>query len=213
MESPPPVSDAPVPGSSAPPAPRWPAPCAPPAGAPPTSAPPPGSSRRHVRTPAGSARIAPLWLSCSPNRVSFRALTPETRYTVSGLQVGPNQSIERGQFRVAKSKVKHKCNGINAEEREAPSTQRLRVSLDAKLTSGMIAEANSLIESGADVPSELLQTALNFCKAPSEAFGFDLEHGATTGTGELRIGLKPTDALVKFLAALRARDGEFNTAV
>ena len=32
---------------------------------------------------------------------SFRAFKPETRYTVSGLQVGPNQSIERGQFRVA----------------------------------------------------------------------------------------------------------------
>ena len=33
---------------------------------------------------------------------------PETRYTVCGLQVGPNQSIERGQFRVAKSPPQHR---------------------------------------------------------------------------------------------------------
>jgi hypothetical protein len=37
------------------------------------------------------------------NHISLRAFKPETRYTVSGLQVGPNQSLERGQFRVAKS--------------------------------------------------------------------------------------------------------------
>src|SRR6266498_187151 len=66
MESPPPAWDAPVPESSDPPPPRSPAPFAPPAGARPTSAPPPVSFRPHARTPAGSARIVPLWLSCSP---------------------------------------------------------------------------------------------------------------------------------------------------
>jgi hypothetical protein len=30
----------------------------------------------------------------------FRALEPETKYKVYGLQVGPDQSIERGHFRV-----------------------------------------------------------------------------------------------------------------
>src|SRR5206468_6479854 len=36
-------------------------------------------------------------------RISFRASKPETKYTDFGLQVGPNQTIERGQLRVAKS--------------------------------------------------------------------------------------------------------------
>src|ERR1700683_5364723 len=44
-----------------------------------------------------------LALLFSKTVLSFRAFMPETRYTVSDLQVGPNQSIERGQFRVAKS--------------------------------------------------------------------------------------------------------------
>src|SRR5664280_3045932 len=66
MGSPPPVWAARVPEPCAPPARRYPAPSAPLAGAPPVSGPPPGSFRPHVRTPAGSARIVPLWLSCSP---------------------------------------------------------------------------------------------------------------------------------------------------
>src|SRR5438105_70798 len=49
---------------------RWPTPSAPLAGAPPVSGQPPGSFRPHARTPAGSARIVPLWLSCSP-KLSF----------------------------------------------------------------------------------------------------------------------------------------------
>src|SRR5450755_4989291 len=66
MGSLPPVWAARVPEPCVPPAWRYPAPSAPLAGAPPASGPPPESFRPHVRTPAGSARIVPLWLSCSP---------------------------------------------------------------------------------------------------------------------------------------------------
>src|SRR5664280_2483750 len=66
MGSPPPVWAARVPEPCVPPAWRYPAPSAPLAGAPPASGPPPGSFRPHVRTPAGSARIVPLLLSCFP---------------------------------------------------------------------------------------------------------------------------------------------------
>src|ERR1039457_7043396 len=66
MGSPPPVSAARVPAPCVPPALHWPAPFALLAGAPPVSGPPPGSFRPRARTPAGSARIVPLWLSCSP---------------------------------------------------------------------------------------------------------------------------------------------------
>src|ERR1051326_2146291 len=70
---------------------RWPTPSAPLAGAPPVSGQPPGSFRPHARTPAGSARIVPLWLSCSPKPSFLLGRTPKTRYTVYGLQVGPDQ--------------------------------------------------------------------------------------------------------------------------
>src|ERR1035438_4936889 len=66
MGSLPPIWAARVPEPCVPPAWRYPAPSEPLAGAPPVSGPPPGSFRPHVRTPAGSARIVPLWLSCSP---------------------------------------------------------------------------------------------------------------------------------------------------
>src|ERR1035441_6291759 len=103
MESLAPASAARLALPSAQPESRGPPPGAPPAGALPTSATPPGSCPNRVRTPFGSARIAPPWLSCSPIRPSFRAQTPETRYTALGLQVGPIQTRERGQFRVANS--------------------------------------------------------------------------------------------------------------
>src|ERR1035441_455243 len=102
MGSPLPVSAARVPVSCVPPASRWPTPSAPLAGAPPVSGPPPGSFRPHVRTPAGSARIVPLWLSCSP-KPSF-LLGLEARNKVHGLwftggarsehRKGPIQSSE-----------------------------------------------------------------------------------------------------------------------
>src|SRR5208337_3877774 len=91
MGSPPQVSVARVPLSCAPPASRWPTPSAPLAGAPPVSGPPPGSYRHHVRTPAGSARIVPLCLSCSSKPSFLLGQTPKTRYTVCDLQVGPDQ--------------------------------------------------------------------------------------------------------------------------
>src|SRR5664279_4182415 len=102
MGSPPQVSVAHVPVSCAPPASRWPTPSAPLAGAPPVSGPPPGSYRHHVRTPAGSARIVPLWLSCSPKPSFLLGQRPKqgTRFMVYRWgQI----SIERGQFRVANS--------------------------------------------------------------------------------------------------------------
>src|SRR5271169_3795802 len=121
MGSPLPVSAARVPEPSVPPASRWPAPSAPPADAPPISGPPPGSFQSHVRTPAGSARIVPLWLSCSPKPSFF--LGPEAQNKIHGLwftggarsehRKGPIQSIEltaggfqrrasaRGQFFLA----------------------------------------------------------------------------------------------------------------
>src|SRR5258708_17770249 len=102
MESPPPVSAARVPEPCVPPASHWPAPYAPLADAPPVFGPPPGSSRPHVRTPAGSARIVPLWLSCSP-KPSF-LLGVEARNKIHGLwftggarsehRKGPIQSSE-----------------------------------------------------------------------------------------------------------------------
>src|ERR1039458_9248041 len=103
MESLAPASDVRARAPSVPPESRSPAPGVPPVGALPTSATPPGSCPDRARTPFGSARIAPPWLSCSPIRPSFRAQTPETRYTALGLQVGPNQTRKRGQFRVANS--------------------------------------------------------------------------------------------------------------
>src|ERR1017187_153087 len=66
MESPPPVWAAPVPDSSVRPASPWPAPSVLLDDARPTSAPPPVSFRPRAHTPAGSVRIVPLWLSCSP---------------------------------------------------------------------------------------------------------------------------------------------------
>src|ERR1035437_3915800 len=105
MESLAPASDVRARAPSVPPESRSPAPGVPPVGALPTSATPPGSCPDRARTPFGSARIAPPWLSCSPIRPSFRAQTPETRYTALGLQVGPNQTRKRGQFRVANSTI------------------------------------------------------------------------------------------------------------
>src|SRR5450631_4078081 len=102
MGSPPPVWAVRVPEPCVPPAWRYPAPSALLAGAPPVSGPPPGSFRPHVRTPAGSARIVPLWLSCSP-KLSF-LLGLEARNKVHGLwftggarsehRKGPIQSSE-----------------------------------------------------------------------------------------------------------------------
>src|ERR1700683_1941536 len=102
MGSPFPVSVARVPAPYVPPASRWPVPSAPLADAPPVSGPPPGSFRSHVRTPAGSARIVPLWLSCSP-KPSFLP-GREARNKVHGLwfiggarseyRKGPIQSSE-----------------------------------------------------------------------------------------------------------------------
>src|SRR5665213_1399414 len=102
MESQLPVSAARVPEPSVLPASRWPAPSAPLAGAPPVSGLPPESFRTHARTPAGSARIVPLWLSCSP-KPSFLP-GPEARNKIHGLwftggdrsehRKGPIQSSE-----------------------------------------------------------------------------------------------------------------------
>src|ERR1035438_770646 len=91
MGSPTQVSVARVPVSCAPPASHWPPPSAPLVGAPPVSGQLLGSFRPHVRTPAGSARIVPLWLSCSPKPSFLLGRTPKTRYTVCDLQVGPDQ--------------------------------------------------------------------------------------------------------------------------
>src|ERR1035441_6199331 len=114
MGSPLPVSAARVPVSCVPPASGWPTPSAPLAGAPPISGQPPGSFRPHVRTPAGSARIVPLWLSCSP-KPSF-LLGLEARNKVHGLwftggarsehRKGPIQSSELTKFRKHKGAVK-----------------------------------------------------------------------------------------------------------
>src|SRR6266511_396786 len=75
MESPPPALVAPVPESSVPPASHWPAPFALLAGVRPTSSPPLVSSRPRAHTHAGSARIVPPWLSCSPNRCLLSGLS------------------------------------------------------------------------------------------------------------------------------------------
>src|ERR1017187_2321098 len=114
MGSPPPVWAARVPEPCVPPVWRYPAPSAPLAGAPPVSGPPPGSFRPHVRTPAGSARIVPLWLSCSP-KPSF-LLGLEARNKVYDLwftggarskhRKGPIQSSELTKFRKHKGAVK-----------------------------------------------------------------------------------------------------------
>src|ERR1017187_9586352 len=102
MGSSPPVSDGRVPAPFVPPASRWPAPSAPLAGAPPVSGPLPGSFQSHVHTPAGSARIVPLWLSCSPKPSVL--LGPEAQNKIHGLwftggarsehRKGPIQSSE-----------------------------------------------------------------------------------------------------------------------
>src|ERR1035437_2289775 len=63
-----------------------------------------GSFRRHVHTRAGSARITPLWLSCSPNRTHLPGFEARNRIHGSWFTGGPNQSIEVGQFRVSNSK-------------------------------------------------------------------------------------------------------------
>src|ERR1035437_3355898 len=113
MGSPLPVSAARVPVSCVPPASGWPTPSAPLAGAPPISGQPPGSFRPHVRTPAGSARIVPLWLSCSP-KPSF-LLGLEARNKVHGLwftggarsehRKGPIQSSELNEFELVAMQV------------------------------------------------------------------------------------------------------------
>src|SRR5208282_1212897 len=95
----------PVLESSVPPAPRWPAPCAPLAGVRPTSAPPPVSSRPRVRTPAGSARIVPLWLSCSPKPDLLRARTPKTRYMVSDFTGGAKSKYQKGPIQSSELNV------------------------------------------------------------------------------------------------------------
>src|SRR6266571_9576012 len=89
MESLRPTSVARAPELSDRAAPRWPALPGPSAGVSPTSWPPLLSFRRHVHTRAGSARITPLWLSCSPNRTLPSGLgQPEIGYKAVGLQGG-----------------------------------------------------------------------------------------------------------------------------
>src|ERR1035437_7463276 len=80
---------------------------------PPVPGPPPGSFRPHVRPPAGSARIVPLWLSCSP-KPSF-LLGPEARNKVYDLwftggarsehRKGPIQSSELNEFELVAMQV------------------------------------------------------------------------------------------------------------
>src|ERR1035437_4085456 len=105
MGSPRPASAARAPGFSARAVSRWPGLPGPSAGGPPTSWPPLCSFRRHVHTRAGSARITPLWLSCSPNRTHLPGFEARNRIHGSWFTGGPNQSIEVGQFRVSNSHV------------------------------------------------------------------------------------------------------------
>src|ERR1039457_6157375 len=117
MGSPPPVWAARVPEPCVPPAWRYPAPSAPLAGAPPASGPPPGSFRPHARTPAGSARIVPLWLSCSP-KPSF-LLGLEARNKVHGL------------WFTGGARSEHRKGPIQSSElTSSSSTPRRRKSLD-----------------------------------------------------------------------------------
>src|SRR6266567_557339 len=115
MGSPRPASDARAPGFSAPAASRWPGLPGPSAGGPPTSWPPLLSSRHHVRTRAGSARIVPLWFSCSPKRTHLPGLQARNRIHGSWFTGGPNQSIEVGQFRVSNSDTGIVISNISAE--------------------------------------------------------------------------------------------------
>src|ERR1035437_1823881 len=72
-----------------------------------------GSFRRHVHTRAGSARITPLWLSCSPNRTHLPGFEARNRIHGSWFTGGPNQSIEVGQFRVSNSRPNPKGNSMS----------------------------------------------------------------------------------------------------
>src|SRR5882724_9663471 len=71
--------------------------------------PPPCSYSRRICSYSSTLALL-LSKTVSPSR----ARKPETIYTIYVLQVGPNQSIERGQFRVSKSRIASNAPGQSA---------------------------------------------------------------------------------------------------
>jgi len=76
----------------------------------------------------------------------------------------------------------------------------------------LLAEMKDSLEI-ADVPPELLQRVLDLFKVPAEVFSFDLDRGSAPRAGECRVLLKPSDAFLDLLAALRARKRDLHVAV
>jgi len=95
-----------------------------------------------------------------------------------------------------------------------PDTVTVRLLLESNWVCEMLAEVNSLLElDPADLPSELRQQALDFGETPLHMFSLDSKREATGRTDECWVRLKPTDAFLNFLLALRARNRELDIAV
>jgi hypothetical protein len=90
--------------------------------------------------------------------------------------------------------------------------KNLRFSLASDSAIQLLEEVGDLLES-ADIPPELLQRVVNLFKAPAKVFGFDLDRSAALGAGEYRVLLKPSDAFLDLLVALRARKRDLHVAI
>ena len=91
----------------------------------------------------------------------------------------------------------------------------LKLFLETDWVRECLVEASSLLQLDLDgsLPLEFRQQALSLFEAPFEMFCIDLNRSAAAGTGEQRIRLKPTDAFLQFLLAMRALNRDSNVAV
>ena len=89
----------------------------------------------------------------------------------------------------------------------------LRITADTTPLEATIKEMASLLEFSLNLTSELRQALLDLLQSPLEVFSLDTEPNSATGTGEIRVLFKPSDALRNALAALRAGHGQPNASV
>jgi hypothetical protein len=80
-------------------------------------------------------------------------------------------------------------------------TTSIHVVLDS---ADVIALFDALLEQLADVSLELRERFIGRFNALPELFCLDVDDNAALRAGTIRIGLKPSDALVELVAALRA---------
>lgn len=89
---------------------------------------------------------------------------------------------------------------------EKPNTFSVHVAWDA---SEMLASLSLLRANFGNIPRKLVDDLLCLLDAPEKFFRLESNHLTTLGTNELRICLKPSDALRNLVATVHARNRDF----